>query len=148
MDTDLSRDAGSEVRFQVGIPCAITVSCQTYVGMPNARDPDLDAIAYAEKAQSSLSLPSVLAELRAAGIAVIRPEGVLNISEVIADAFVSRANLDVVFGATLNLEEFTGYIDKVEAESKELGISGIYGNVSAAKGSIDSESGVDGTLTT
>lgn len=147
MDTDLSREAGKEIRVRVGIPCQITVSCQAFVGMPDARNVAVDAMSYMLKAQSSLSLPSVRATLKESNIAVTRPLSLLNISGVIADSYVSRANLDVMFGATLNLEEFVGYIDKVAVRSKDLGIDRVFGRVSALDGSTSSSSTMDGALT-
>lgn len=121
-DTDLNRPAGEEVRISVGIPCRFTVSCQVYVGMPDARNPAINATAYMIAAQSSLSLPSVLAALCSAGIAVERPGVVQNLDEIIEDSFVSRATMDVVLGAALNLEEFAGYIAKVKIKSDSLGV--------------------------
>jgi len=128
-DTDLSRPEGEEVRISVCVPCRFTISCQTYVNMPDARNPELNAAAYMIRAQSSLSLPSVLASLHAAGISVERPGTVQNLDEVIEDSFVSRAAMDVVLGATLNLEELTGYVNKVKVKSESLGIDATLGDV-------------------
>jgi hypothetical protein len=82
---------------------------------------------YANAAQSSLSLPSYLARFLAAGISVIRPGSVQNIDELIEDAYVSRANLDVTFGASLSLSEYCGYIDRIHAKSINLGIDETFG---------------------
>ena len=120
-DTDLDRDEGEEVRLTECVPCRLTVSCQTYVGMPDARNPQLDAPYYMNRARGSLALESVRAELWVAKIAIERPGPVQNINEVIEDAYVSRANMDVAFAASLSVEEYTGYIAKVELESTGLG---------------------------
>lgn len=128
-DTDLNRPEGEEVRISVGVPCRFTVSCQVYVGMPDARNPAINATAYMIAAQSSLSLPSVLADLCSAGIAVERPGVVQNLDEIIEDSFVSRAAMDVVLGAVLTLEEFTGFVSKVKVKSDSLGIDATLGDV-------------------
>ena len=128
-DTDLGRPAGQEMRVTVCVPCRFTVSCQVYVGTPDARNPQVNALLFMTKAQSSLSLPSVLAVLWAAGIAVERSGSVQNISAIIEDAFASRANMDVVFGASLSLEELTGYLAKIQAESVSLGIDQEFGDI-------------------
>lgn len=128
-DTDPLRPAGEEVRISVGVPCRFTISCQVYVDIPDARNPELNATAYMIRAQSSLSLPSVLASLHTAGISVERPGTVQNLDEVIEDSFVSRAAMDVVLGATLTLEEFTGFVSKVKVKSDNLGIDATLGDV-------------------
>jgi hypothetical protein len=118
--TDLDRPAGKEIEIEVVMPCQITVSCQTYVGKPDASNPSENAINYMNKAQSALMLPSVLAALRAENISVVRPGPVQNIGLLVEDAFESRANMDVVFGASLSLAELTGYIAKVQLESESF----------------------------
>lgn len=123
----LNRVLGKEVEVEVCIPCSFVVSCQVYVGQPCARYPGRKASTYLNAAQSSLSLPSVLEALRLAGIAVIRPGAVLNIDELIEDAWISRASMDITFGATLSLKEYTGYIERVHAKSESLGIDQTFG---------------------
>jgi len=126
---DGSRPLGQEIEFEVRVPCSFTVSCQAYVGKPEANDPTKNAMAFMTKAQTALSLPSFHEAFRAANISVIRPEGIQNLSEVIEDAFVSRANMDVIFGASLEVKEYMGYIAKVQAVSTQLGIDEIFGDV-------------------
>lgn len=125
--TNLSRPLGQEVQTIVCVPCSMVVSCQAYVDTSDARDPNYSAVMYIARAQSALSLPSYLAALRADNISVISPGVVQNIDELIEDAFVSRANLDVTFGTTLTLEEYTGFIEKVHATSTNLGIDQVFG---------------------
>lgn len=127
--TDRNRPLGQEVEVEVCVPCAFVVSCQVYVGQPCARNPDKKATFYLNAAQSRLSLPSVLQQLRDAGVAVVRPGPVLNIDELIEDAWVSRASMDVTFGATLSLREYTGYIERVHAKSESLGIDQTFGGM-------------------
>ena len=126
--TELSNMAGEEVATEVVIPCSFVVSCQAYVGQPEARCPHKKALYYLTVAQSSLSLPSVLAEFRSKQISVIRPDTVQNIDELIEDAYVSRASMDVTFGASLNLVEYTTYIQTVHAVSQTLGIDQTFGD--------------------
>lgn len=116
-DTNLSREPGKEVRTVSCVPCQFTVSCQTYVKRSDSRNPKYNARNYMNRAQSSLSLPSVKAAFRKVNIAVSRFEEVQNINVVIEDAYVSRANLDVIFNATLSLEDYCGYIEKVQVKS-------------------------------
>jgi hypothetical protein len=127
-DTDLDRPGGGEVRISVCVPCRFTVSCQAFIEMPDARNPNQNATVYMNRAQSSLSLPSVLAAFHAAGISVERPGIVQNLDAIIEDSFVSRAAMDIVLGASLNLEEFTGYVDKVKMKSENFGIDQTFGD--------------------
>jgi len=128
-DTDLTRAAGSEVRFIACVPCAMTVSCQVLVGRPDGNVPDLSALNLATRALARLGLPTVQAAFRTAGISVQNPGTVSDISAIVNDGDVKRAGFDVVFNAALNLEEYTGYIAKIDAESTELGIDQEFGDV-------------------
>jgi hypothetical protein len=120
--TDLGRPAGEEVKFTTYVPCTFVISCQGYIKTPDARDPTQDATWYLNKAQSSLSLASVQTIFRAANIAYLTTSDVQNIPEIVGDAYTSRANIDVTFGATLQQEEFFGYINEVQTVSTTLGI--------------------------
>lgn len=127
--TDLTRPGGEEVEAEVCVPCAIVVNCQVYVGQPCARGALKKASHYLTIAQSSLGLPSVLQTFQQAGIAVIRPETVLNIDALIEDAYVSRASMDVRFAASLSLREYLGYIERVHAKSENLGVDQTFGRI-------------------
>lgn len=124
---DLNRPLGQEVEQEVCVPCSFVVSCQAYVGQPEARDPRQKASVYLQAALARLALPSVQAELRAAGLAVLRTGSVLILDQLIEDAWVSRASLDVTFGATLSLKEYIGFIEHVHAVSPALGIDQTFG---------------------
>lgn len=119
--------AGQEIKLTARNQCTFDISCQTYVGKPESRDPNANAMWYINKAQSSLSLPSVQDLLYRSNVAYVRVSEVQNINELIADAYVSRANIDVTFGASLSIEEYTGYINQVELKSNSLGIDTIVG---------------------
>ena len=126
-ETVAGQPAGQEIKMTVCNQCTFEISCQAYVGLPESRDPALNAQWYLNKAQSSLSLPSVRADFIVHNIAYTRTSPVQNINEVIADAFVSRANIDVTFGAVLSLDEYTGYVEKTEITSVSLGIDQEFG---------------------
>ncbi|NIQ91023.1 MAG: hypothetical protein GWM98_04740 [Nitrospinaceae bacterium] len=115
---DYYANEGREIKTTVCVPCRFSVSCQAYVEDPDSRDPTKDARAYIAVAQSALSLPSYLDRFRRANISVIRAGPVQNINEAIGSGFISRANVDVQFGATLSLEEFGTFIEKVELKSE------------------------------
>ncbi len=128
---DDGRPAGEEVEILIHVPCRFVVSCQAFVGMPEARDPDQNAVDYINRAKAALGLPSFRSKqyleddrptFESANIAVIGPGPVLNLDELIEDAYISRANMDVAFGASLSLAEYTGYIDKAQIVSADLGI--------------------------
>jgi hypothetical protein len=125
--TDLGRAPGEEVEVEVVVPCQITVSCQAYVGRPDASNPNENAIYYMNKAQSALMLPSIQSALREKNIAVVRPGPVQNLGLLVEDAFESRANMDVVFGASLSLSDFVGFIERVQVVSPSFGIDEIIG---------------------
>lgn len=113
-DFDETRPPGKEVRFVTCVPCTFNISCQVFVGMPEGRDPNKNAMQYLSRAKAALQLPSFRDELAAKNIASLFAGSVQNIGELIEDSWVSRANMDVTFGASLSVEEFMGYIDKVE----------------------------------
>lgn len=124
-DTDLDRPQGTEIETIACVHCQFVVSCQAYVDMEDANNPVWSALQYMTRAQGALSLPSWLSVLRAVGISVVNRSSILNVSEVIKDARVSRVNMDVIFGASLNAVEYAGYIAKVELKSNSLGIDTI-----------------------
>ncbi len=128
-DTDLTRAAGKEVRFQIRVPCTFVVSCQAFVKMPDGRDPTASARTLVTRAQARLYLLTVQEAFREANISVQGSGPVQNISSVINDGNVSRAAIDATFNASLSLDEYTGYIDKTAIESTQLGVDQEFGNV-------------------
>jgi hypothetical protein len=123
--TNLANPPGEEIEFIGCVPCRFIVSCQAYVNRYDGNDPDKNAKSFIVRAQGALSLPSVLSLLEAAQISVIDRGSVTNIDELINDAYVSRANFDVTFGASLNAKEYEGYISQIELKSPALGIDTI-----------------------
>jgi len=127
-DYDEARSAGQQIRLTTGVSCSLTVSCQAYVGQTDARNPNYDACQYLSRAQAALSLESVHAGVfRPNNIGVLSPGPVQDLSELIEDAFVSRANMDVIFSAALNIEEYNTWIEKVHGTSTSLGIDRVFG---------------------
>ena len=127
-DYDEDRAAGQEIRLTTCSPCQLTVSCQAYVDQPDARHPGFDALQYLSRARAALSLESVRADnFRPKGIGVISVNPPQDLSSLIEDAIVSRANMDVVFSAALNIEEYTTWIEKVHGTSTSLGIDQLFG---------------------
>jgi len=127
--TDLSREAGKEIAQEACVPCRITISCQAHVAQPDGSNPNQNAEFYINKAQSSLSLPSVGVTFKAANISVLQPGEVQNLNQIVEDSFESRANIDVIFGASLSLTEYVGYIKTVQVKSTALGIDETVGDI-------------------
>lgn len=120
--TDLGQPQGQEVLVEsVGLRTA-TLSCQVYAAKEDVLDPTKHARHLMSAAQSSLGLPSVIAKLSEAGLSIIEEGEVQNIDEVIENAFVSRANMDVRLGLASNVSERTGFIEQVKASSTSLGL--------------------------
>lgn len=112
-----NNDLGHEVLQEVAGLRDMTISCQVYVSSPDVTDPTKHSRALMTAAQASLGLPSELARFQGVGLAIIEEGDVLNIDELIEDAFVSRANMDVRFGLASNLSERTGFIQATEISS-------------------------------
>jgi len=121
-DFDVTRDAGEEIRAQIGVPCYFDVSCQVFVKASEGRYPQVNALNTITRACARLGLESVLGVLKTAGVSVIRVEGPSNPGQLINDAFVSRAVATVVFGTILSLEEYLGYFATADLKSTTLGI--------------------------
>lgn len=113
---------GEEIEFSACSLCTFTVDAQFFVPLTDSRNPNFASRQYAAKAQGALALPSYLAALRASGVSVLNRGSVSNLNEVIADATVSRSNVNITFGASLNITEYETYIQHVELKSTSLGI--------------------------
>jgi len=73
------------------------------------------AYAWAESARSSLCLESVVQSLWQQGIAIIKDNGIRDISAMLNGQWVSRAALDVAFRTVVRPAEDTGYISSIVA---------------------------------
>ena len=117
--TDLGQPLGEEVLQEFGGHRDMTVSCQIFSRPPDSFAPTTHARAIMGRVQSSLAAPSVLATLLAAGLAVIRQGNVDDLSSVIEDTWIGRANLDVQFGLLAVSSERTGYIECLEVTAPD-----------------------------
>ncbi len=117
----VNNDLGHEALQIVAGLREMTVSCQVHVGKEDVADPENHSRALMTAAQASLGLPSVLQGLRTAGLSVIDEGPVLTLDELVEDARISRAGMDVRFGLASNLEERTGLLETV-AISSDLGL--------------------------
>lgn len=131
--TDLSRPAGSEIAQTASLQCSFTVSCQVWVGGDDRSHPAANARFYMMKAQASLGLPSFQSNLIDAEVAVIRSTAIQDISSVEEDAIVSKVNMDVIFGAVLNVTEYNTYIQTMHGtgtfEVTDQGIDREFGDI-------------------
>lgn len=124
-----NNDTGHEVQLETAGFREFTVSCQAYVTKPDSRDPAKNAKHLMSLAQSALGMYSYRTTLNAAGVSVIEPGAITNIDEILEDAFVSRANMDVRFlcaSSALGNEDI-GYIETVGIKSTNLGIDEDFG---------------------
>lgn len=123
-ETDLTR-TGREIKITVCVLCQFSISCQIYVSNTDAKNPKLNSRSLMTRALAALAFPTELEKLHIAGISVINKNSVSNINELIKDKYVSRSNMDVVFGAALNADDYVTYIQKVQLKSNSLGIDTI-----------------------
>ncbi len=107
--------SGAEVAIEIGGLRRVVVSVNAY-GVSN--DPDLDARALMDKALGALEVPSYLAALRVAGVAVARVGAAISLDYLAEDKFISRAQADVTLCVAANLEERVGYIATVDVTNE------------------------------
>lgn len=121
--TDLNRPLGEEIELLTTSPGEFTLSVKAFVDEDNgANEPNRNAVQYCSKLQASLGQLSVQSHLREAGLAIIEELEVKDISLVENGEFLNRAIFEVRLRATSVMTERTGFIEKVEVESTELGI--------------------------
>lgn len=108
---------GQEIKLESRLPCSVTVSCQVFVAMPDARNPGYNARTYIVLALTALSLQGVREALWSQGVSVITTGMVQDLSALAESEHESRANLDVTFGIVLTAAEYVGYIETVQLKS-------------------------------
>jgi len=108
-----------EIEYNTCVPCTFVISVQFYIALQDSRNPGYAATQYAARAQSALRMPSYIDHFRSNSIAVNNTGTVQNIDQLIHDAYVSRANIDVTFGAPLNAYEYVTYIEQVEISNTD-----------------------------
>lgn len=124
--TDLTQALGEEIEMLTVGPREFTLNIQAHVDECNgANDPNLNSVKLLSKLQASLAQLSVCSLLSTAGMAVIERLGVQDISLVLNGQFINRASFDVRIRTTSVMTERTGFIDKVQLKSDDLGIDTI-----------------------
>lgn len=111
--TNLAAPAGEEVTLTVEGRRHLTVGVQAYASAVTGAGTAAELLA---KAQTALSLPTVHAGLRAAGLAVLNEGGITDLSALLETKFEGRAAMDVRFHCVDEVAEKTGYIATVEIE--------------------------------
>lgn len=122
--TDLTQDPGKEIELLTTGPREFTLNIQAHLDeAAGSIDPGCDAVFLLSKLQASLGQLSVTEALfRDANIAVIEELTIEDISLVINGLYLNRASMDVRFRTTSQITERTGFMDKVELKSTDLGI--------------------------
>lgn len=116
-----NNDLGNEVELRVSGMRVVTLNVQAFQRNTDAanaaNDPSTNAYNMLTRLQSSLGLPSVLSELRAADIAVVEEQNIVDLSEQVEDTFLSRASMDVRLRTLSVLTEYIGYIETMGGAS-------------------------------
>lgn len=120
-----NNDTGNELEIRVTGSRIITLNVQAFAS--NTRtdnmgsDPDRNAYNILTTLQSSLGLPTVQAALRDADIALIEELLILDISEQVEDAMLSRASMDIRMRTLSVLLEYQGWIETVSGDGTYTG---------------------------
>ena len=115
LDTDLGQDPGEEVGQTVVGQRRLVVSLQIMArrDLEAAYDAAADPDSLIALAQTSLRLPSVMADFYAADLAVLNVGDPVNLSGIESDEKnTARANLDITFGLAYEVTERIGYINR------------------------------------
>ena len=109
-------DAGHDVSMVTTGPRKLTYQITFHTDETSLRAGGFDssAQALAESCVSSLSKQSVIDALYAAGLAIVRDQGIKSLDLVVNGEWLSRASVDVQFRAAAQMTEDTGYINSVE----------------------------------
>ena len=118
VSTDLTQPAGKEIALEtIGIR-EFTLTVNAWVDDESGgQDPNCNAMFMMSVLQLSLSQLSTQEIFCLAGISVVEELAVVNLSQVVNTAFVSRAAMDVRMRVAFSCIERTGYIDTVEISS-------------------------------
>jgi hypothetical protein len=121
--TDLGQSLGEEIELLTTSPVEFTLTIQAWIDEDTgANDPDLNAVQVCSKLHASLGQLSVQALLREAGLSIVEELPIVDLSLVENGEFLNRATFDVRLRTASVMTERTGFIEKVEVESTELGI--------------------------
>jgi len=124
---DVGQPAGQGLELEATSMVEFTLSAQAHVDADaGANDPSCNAVALLGKLRASLGLLTVQRNFQdTLGLAIVQPMPVQDISLVVNDEWISRAVFDVRLRTRSVMTERTGYIDKVELKSPQLGVDTI-----------------------
>lgn len=104
-------------------PIQFTVTVQVHVDFTHGgSDSGRDAFWMCSKIRRSLGMTTVVDRFRVAGLSIIRPEALQDLSAEENGGWVSRAAVDVLFRTAAMMTERIGFYDKVQLKSDEFGI--------------------------
>lgn len=117
----LTPDLNREIVYQ---PITFAVTIQAHVDFDSgAVDPGADARWLLSKLKRGLVQTSTIQLFKDAGLSVVRPEDIVDLSLVVNGDWISRAAMDVIFRTASVMTETTEFIEKVELESIPLGVT-------------------------
>lgn len=96
----------------------ITFTCQINVGPKGSNNPDCHARALATRLLASLDLEEFWRPLDTAGISVIQPLPITDLSLVVANDFIDRKVLEVRFGLASSVVEDIEIVEKAVVEGE------------------------------
>lgn len=123
--TNLGNPAGQEIEVDTGGQRTMVVSCMIHAREGDFQNPLLHPRNLMTRARASLGMLSFLETLRAAGIFYSTEGPVLDVSVPISDTMINRAQMDVTFLLSANVQELTGFVDNIL-------LSGAFGNADPA----------------
>jgi hypothetical protein len=113
--TDLTRPAGSEIKFEAVMPREVNLYLQCFGGTPSGSG---SAFATLTRLRDRLLLPSVRAALLAAGVSPFNPGTVRHLPFIEGTKLESRAALDINCYVNASESETAGFIDHVSITDK------------------------------
>lgn len=121
--TDLTRPNGQEIELLTTSPVEFTLTVQAHIDEESgANKPDLNAVKLLSKLQASLGQQSVRDDLSDAGLSIVEELQIVDLSISENGRWINRAAMDVRLRTASVITDRTGFIEKVEVESTELGI--------------------------
>lgn len=121
--------AGSQIEAQYYGPRALTVTLNAYVDESNGAHTPMDnAWALLSKLEGSTRRERALAKLGEGGLSLIEAGSITDLSEVVNEAYVSRAALDFRFRVPSLVSEETTWIDIVTVDGSTMGDASIDGD--------------------
>ena len=120
-----NNDGGNELEVRTTGSREFTLNVQAFERNTRTDNPATDPARNAHNMltilQSSLGLPSVQSQLRAADIAMIEEMPIVDLSEKVEDTLLSRASMDIRMRTLSVLVEYQGFIEQVSGASTYAG---------------------------